>query len=404
MNFDTKRISLAFNLGAEHVVFRLKTNAVSVTVDTFSVYTFERTGRLYGAFVDGLNYRRGMDGRVIEKGREGEAHRVQRFLNEDEATDFMEKIRGRMARFGEALRQGFYEDLRAGSPDAVEVATGWLDRIAAWDSEAYERDRVQFREVYRPISILPPDQYMALVVQATEGCPWNVCTFCDFYRDRPFRIKSPEELRQHIAGIRALVGEGMTLRRSVFLGDANALTVPWKRLVQTFRVVREMLPELVANGVYGFTDTFGATHRTQQEVRTLASMGLRRVYIGLETGHDALLALVEKQGRAAEGVEAVRRLKAEGVQVGVIVLLGLGGVRYADAHVRDTVLALSAMALVPRGCGLFFANGGTAGSGICEANGSVGDSGSGGGRNGGSDGADSVRSAVHWAWSETGDL
>jgi hypothetical protein len=41
----------------------------------------------------------------------------------------------------------------------------------------------------------------------------------------------------------------------------------------------------------------------------------------------------------------VRAIKAGGVSVGVIVLLGAGGQQYAAAHVRDTIDALNAMPL-----------------------------------------------------------
>ena len=46
--------------------------------------------------------------------------------------------------------------------------------------------------VYSPVGILPPDQYLALVVQATRGCAFNTCTFCDLYRDG-YRVKSAAE-------------------------------------------------------------------------------------------------------------------------------------------------------------------------------------------------------------------
>jgi radical SAM superfamily enzyme YgiQ (UPF0313 family) len=191
---------------------------------------------------------------------------------------------------------------------------------------------------------------MALVVQATIGCPWNRCTFCDFYRDRPFRIRGLDDLRSHIRAIKGFLGEGIRLRQSIFLGDANALTVPWKRLRETFDLLSEEFPDTGETGpsrrqVYGFTDAFGAENRTADEVEELARRGLRRVYIGLESGHDPLLELVEKEGSASEAVEAVRHLKAGGVNVGAIVLLGLGGARYADGHVGDTVATLNRMAL-----------------------------------------------------------
>jgi radical SAM superfamily enzyme YgiQ (UPF0313 family) len=70
------------------------------------------------------------------------------------------------------------------------VFRAWLSHIAGWNWDRLEGEAGPFRNsIYKPVSILPPDQYLALVVQATEGCSYNECSFCTFYRDRPFRIK-----------------------------------------------------------------------------------------------------------------------------------------------------------------------------------------------------------------------
>ena len=349
-----RRLTLEFDvpIGPERVAFHVKPAAVSVTFDVYSVYTFEHTGRLHAAFEDGVHYRRGLDNRILARRGADARPRVgpeDGMMAGRASDDLIERIRRRVVSAGRALRGGKARVHRCEPTDAGEAVLEWFDRIEAWDGEALEADRKRFDEVYRPIGILPPDQYMALVIQATEGCPWNRCTFCDFYRDRPFRIRDPEELSAHITAVKGFVGEGLKLRRSIFLGDANALTVPWAHLEQTFKRVREAFAgdEEGPGGdrIYGFTDAFGAIHRSQHEIETLSAWGLRRVYIGLETGHDPLLELVGKQGTSRDAVAAVRRLKTGGVEVGAIVLLGLGGDRYGDAHVRDTVKALNAMGL-----------------------------------------------------------
>ena len=349
---EPQRLSLAFDQTStgEAVTVRVKPNAISVTYDTYTVYTFELTGRPYGAFVGGRNYRRGLDNRVIEKARSDDGVPRSRELTDKEADHFLEGVRRQVEQTVTALREGAVAGLTAGPAAAVGQAIEWLGRIIAWDGGALARDRERFLSVYRPISILPPDQYMALVVQATIGCPWNKCTFCDFYRDRPFRVRSREDLVAHVRDVKAFLGEGIRLRQSIFLGDANALTVPWKRLRETFEVVNAAFPgigesEQSGRQIYGFTDSFGAGNRTTEEIVELAQMGLRRVYIGLESGHDPLLELVEKEGSAAEAVEAVRNLTAGGASVGAIVLLGLGGRRYAEGHLRDTVATLNTMGL-----------------------------------------------------------
>jgi len=77
----------------------------------------------------------------------------------------------------------------------------------------------------------------------------------------------------------------------------------------------------------------------------LAERGLRRVYIGLESGHDPLLELVRKPGHAADAIETVRAIKAAGINVGVIVMIGLGGDRFSTGHIADTIDVLNAMQL-----------------------------------------------------------
>jgi len=349
------RARLNFDLPGEgeRTGFLLKRHAVSLAFGMSAVYTFDLSGRLYGAFVAGRNYRRGLDDRVIEKWRyerDGQEVKVCREMTPEARQRFYTAVHERVASAALALRKGACQVRQAEPADALETAVGWLDRIGTWDGDALAKDGARFLEIYRPVSILPPDQYMALVAQATEGCPWNRCTFCNFYRDRPFKIKSSDELRAHLASVKAFLGEGIRLRRSIFLGDANALTIPWRRLQQTFAVIQASFPSgnpegPSGNQIYAFTDALGANLRTRQEVETLAEMGLRRVYIGLETGHTPLLELVDKQGSAEEMVAAVRGMKAGGVAVGVIVMLGLGGARFAEAHIRDTVLALNAMEL-----------------------------------------------------------
>ena len=353
-----RTVRLGFDLpgGEGKAGFLLKRHAVSLSFGTSLVYTFDLSGRLYGAFASGRNYRRGLDGRVIEKwryDRDGQEVKVCREMPLEAWQRFYAAVHARVVSTAQALREGACQVRQAEPVDAPETAVGWLDRIGAWDGDALARDGARFLEIYRPVSILPPDQYMALVVQATEGCPWNRCTFCNFYRDRPFKIKSPDELRAHIASVKAFLGESIRLRRSIFLGDANALTIPWRRLRQTFDVIQAAFPAENPGGpsgnqIYAFTDALGASLRTRQEVESLAEMGLRRVYIGLETGHTPLLELVDKQGSAEEMVAAVRGMKGGGVAVGAIVMLGLGGARYAEAHVRDTVRALRAMELDSR--------------------------------------------------------
>ena len=97
--------------------------------------------------------------------------------------------------------------------------------------------------------------------------------------------------------------------------------------------------------MYAFLDGFSGTKKSAQDYRTLANLGLRRVYIGRESGNEALLRFLKKPGKPEDVLQAVRALKAGGVSVGVIVLLGAGGHAYAQGHIKDTIQGINKMDL-----------------------------------------------------------
>lgn len=309
------------------VEVRLRPLAINILVghETPS-YSFDLAGRLIGAFVGGANYRRGLDNRVLRKWRGPDGARERRWLGEAEAAVFLADTYGLADRV------------------AVTIGDDRLAVLRGWDTARLQADAARFAEVYRPVSILPPDQYLALVIQATEGCSYNRCTFCDFYRGRPFRVKGPDELRAHLAAVQAFFGPAIGLRKTLFLADANALVAPMPRLRTWLDVITET-PGLPDGGIYSFMDAFDVHHKAAAGWAELASRGLRRVYIGMESGDDELLRFLRKPGAAADVVEAVTTLKMAGVAVSVIVMLGVGGERFAAGHTAHTVAALNAMPL-----------------------------------------------------------
>ncbi|OQA46702.1 MAG: Radical SAM superfamily protein [Chloroflexi bacterium ADurb.Bin325] len=314
------------------VTIRLRPTAINLLVgDAEPSYSFDLLGRLIGAYVGGLNYRRSLDNRVLSKMSGPDGTRQRRWLSPDEATRFLTAAYALAARAASAI----------GDPR--------LAVLQAWDSAALAADARRFATIYRPVSILPPDQYLALVLQATEGCSYNRCTFCDFYRDRPFRIKSADELRGHIAAVRAFFGPAIALRRSLFLADANALVAPMARLRAWLDVIdAEGLSQASgppAGGIYSFIDAFDVHRKSLADWQELAGRGLRRVYIGMESGDDALLRFLRKPGTAGDVIEAVRLIKQAGIAASVIIMTGIGGDRSAAAHESGTIAALKAMPL-----------------------------------------------------------
>ncbi len=135
---------------------------------------------------------------------------------------------------------------------------------------------------------------------------------------------------------------------SLAAAAANALIIPQARLYELLQVAQEFfgLPD-GPRPLYSFVSAFDVNRKSAAEWADLHALGLNRAYIGLETGDDDLLRFVNKPGTVRDAIEAVRALRAGGVAVGVIVMAGIGGDRFADMHVQRSVEAIRAMDLGP---------------------------------------------------------
>jgi hypothetical protein len=334
-------------------ILSLKAESLAVSLNDRTVAAWDRGGRLYSLVRDSATWRRALSGQVLEKRQEG-AERIRRRLSPQESDRLVDEAATVAASARQALASTPWVWESRVDPVVVHEAEVLLDLCARFDGKAARSDAEAFARVYRPVGILPPDQYLSLVLQATEGCSFNTCTFCDLYHE-PYRVKPPGDFKTHVASVLGFLGESRHLRsRGLFLGAANALAVPTSTLAPAFEILVDEL-DAIRRGVYAFVDGFTGTKKGVGDYRLLRHLGLRRVYVGLESGHDPLLAFVRKPGRAADAVETVRTIKAAGVQVGVIIMSGLGGTRYADGHVADTITALNAMGL-GRGDLLYFSD------------------------------------------------
>ena len=328
-----------FTIHDDQVTISIKPGALSVMFGTHEVLTYDRGGRLWVLTRDGRTYKRGLNGHVIEK-YHADNGLIRRRVGGAEAAELIDSAAARMASLRDALAKE--AATRAAANGALEELLTIIECASYFNAAAHVADRKAFEQVYDPVGILPPDQYMAVVAQATEGCSFNTCTFCDFYRGRRFRIKSPDEFRVHTRAVRAFLGDSILLRRSIFLGEANALAAPTRRLEAFMQIAREEIGDLP---IHAFLDGFTGSRKTASEYARLGMLGLKRVSIGMESGHDPLLTFVQKPSSAADIVATVTELKQAGIAVSVIVLVGLGGDRFAAGHVADTVALLNRLPL-----------------------------------------------------------
>jgi hypothetical protein len=321
----------------------LRDEALTASVGARLVIACDRAGRLYCFWRDGHTHRRGLNGRILHKWHD-DAGRHWDWPDAAAADALVDEAASIFRRLHDTVKTASCRWTPEPSPVQRVVLLAALELGARFTAAAAHADAQRFARVYSPIGILPPDQYLALVVQGTAGCSFTSCTFCDLYHE-PYHVKTAIEFERHVEHLRSYLGPSMSLRgRSVFFGAANALAVPLPRLIEMFDVlVRELAAK--KRGVGAFVDAFTGVRKTTGDYQALAKRGLCRVYLGLESGHDPLLEFVRKPGSREDALQTVRAIKAAGVAAGVIVMIGLGGDRYAAGHVADTIAAVNDMRL-----------------------------------------------------------
>jgi hypothetical protein len=323
----------------------LKPNCTTLSAETSAnsdVYSFDLAGRLWTAQISNIAYRRGLDGRILSKWSVPSQEHGIHWLEEREAAAIVAAAY--------SLIQEFQTDLRTSKvmfqvqPNLSELEAV-LRKIIDFSHDQIITDAAAFTQLYGRIGILPPDQYMSVILQITEGCSYNQCTFCHFYKDRPFRIKPLQEFDVHAKQVKAYLREGISLRRTIFLGDANSLALPTVRLLPYLDIVHRYYDVEKLGGIYAFLDGFNAAHKPLEEYRLLANQGLKGVYFGLESGSQNVLKLFNKPIDLEEAILAVQTMKQAGLSIGVIILLGAGGKQLTLEHTTATTQVLNAMKL-----------------------------------------------------------
>ena len=184
----------------------------------------------------------------------------------------------------------------------------------------------------------PPSEANSFILQATIGCSWNHCTYCDMYRAKKFRVRSLDETLADIDEAARVYGEQID---KVFVADGDALMMDLDSWTAILEALRERFPRL--RRVSCYATAMNLVEKTPDELQRLRELGLRLLYIGPESGDDVTLKRIAKGATAADHVEAARMAHAAGMRLSAIFLLGAGGVVRSQEHARASADLASAM-------------------------------------------------------------
>ncbi|GFK94793.1 hypothetical protein NNJEOMEG_02641 [Fundidesulfovibrio magnetotacticus] len=190
---------------------------------------------------------------------------------------------------------------------------------------------------YEGTIIRPPSEADSILLQVSAGCSRNACAFCGAYVGQRFAVIPEGRVFEDIDWAAARLGGN----RRLFLCGGDALTLPMERLERVFARVRERLPRVGRVGAYA--SALGLEGKSRDDLARLASLGLDTVYMGLESGDDAVLEAMNKGSTAGEILAAGRMVMDAGLRLSVTVITGLGGLEGSERHARLTGEALAAL-------------------------------------------------------------
>lgn len=187
----------------------------------------------------------------------------------------------------------------------------------------------------------PPAEGGSLILQVTNGCSWNKCTFCEMYTadSKQFRLK-PIELIENEIKMLARLGGGMQTLNRVFMGDGDAMMLPFDRLVAILSLINQHMPWVKRVSAYCLPRNIRT--KSVEQLKQLQSMGLVTLYVGCESGDDEVLARINKGETFESSLAALDKIHAAGLKSSVMILTGLGGKELSQQHAVNSAKLVSA--------------------------------------------------------------
>lgn len=185
------------------------------------------------------------------------------------------------------------------------------------------------RIVYAPLL-----EQESILLAVSEGCSYGKCAFCDFANDNytVFPLEWVEENAKYLA-------KGSGDKSSLFLLGQNSLSLPTAHILKVLEYVKEYFPKVERVSMYARAEDIN--FKSEHEMSLLRDFGLRSLHIGLESGSDEVLTLMNKGTSASEFLEACQKLDSLALSYHLTTIGGLGGKRLSVDHVEKTAKILN---------------------------------------------------------------
>ena len=165
----------------------------------------------------------------------------------------------------------------------------------------------------------PPMEKSSFMLPVAVGCSYNRCTFCTLFKHLSYRQLPLEQVEAEIKRVHQAGGNP----KQIFLGDGNAFGLETSHLLSILSLIHRYFPgcEMV-----NMDATVTNIHnKSDEELKLLYREGVRRLYLGIESGLDDVLASTKKDHTLEQAYREIERMQNAGLIFNAHIMTGIAG-------------------------------------------------------------------------------
>lgn len=187
---------------------------------------------------------------------------------------------------------------------------------------------------YTPPAIRPFQAAEHVMLEVTTGCTHNRCKFCSYYRNVPFRMAPLSQIEEDLQEVSRFKPDAEHVY--ALGGDPFTLAVP--KLKDIGELIKRYLPK-ADFGTYARITSI--MPKSVDELKELRAIGWSDLYIGIESGDDEALSIMNKGYTSEDIVRECSKLDKAGINYHYILIDGLAGHGNCERNAKNTAAVIN---------------------------------------------------------------
>ena len=152
---------------------------------------------------------------------------------------------------------------------------------------------------------------------------------------KKFKIRRFDKLKPEIEEL-SRIYSGV---KKIFLADGNAFVLSANILMPILAEINQRFGEIQRISSYALPKDI--LRKTDDELRELRGLGLKLLYVGIETGDDELLTIINKGETSSSTVEGILKAHNADIDTSIMIINGLGGKKFTKQHATNSAKVIN---------------------------------------------------------------